>query len=147
MARVFSDAGVQLDMPYFDDRVADAVLAVRPEERASPWRYKPLLAEAMRGIVPETLLGRTTKGEFSQDSRTGFHANRGAILALFADSVLAGRGLLDRDALRACLATPQPDTVMRQNLEVLINCETWLRAALRSTTPPPGRTDAAAPAP
>ena len=34
--------GVTLANPYHDDRVVEAGLAVRPEERVTPWRYKPL---------------------------------------------------------------------------------------------------------
>src|SRR5215211_610119 len=45
--------GVTLAAPYHDDRVIEAGLAVRPQERITPWRYKPLIIEAMGGIVPE----------------------------------------------------------------------------------------------
>src|SRR5204862_8262231 len=40
--------GVTLAAPYYDDRVIEAGLAVRPQERVTPWRYKPLIVEAMR---------------------------------------------------------------------------------------------------
>ncbi len=75
LARVFADDGVQLDSPFFDDRVVEAVLAVRAHEHAGPWRYKPLLADAMRGIVPQPVLGRSTKGEFSDEANSGLRRN------------------------------------------------------------------------
>ncbi|MGW7253167.1 lasso peptide isopeptide bond-forming cyclase [Streptomyces sp. NPDC054834] len=131
LARVFADAGVQLDSPFFDDRVVEAVLAVRVHEHAGPWRYKPLLAEAMRGIVPPAVLGRSTKGEFSDEANRGLRHNLPGILELFDDSALAAHGLIDPGELRARLLAPQPDNATRNALEPLIGCETWLRAATR----------------
>ncbi|QWB26794.1 MULTISPECIES: lasso peptide isopeptide bond-forming cyclase [Streptomyces] len=131
LARVFADDGVQLDSPFFDDRVVEAVLAVRAHEHAGPWRYKPLLAEAMRGIVPEAVLGRSTKGEFSDEANSGLRRNLPAILDMFEDSALAAHGLIDPGELRTRLLAPQPDNSARIALEPLIGCETWLRAATR----------------
>ncbi|MEU0589118.1 lasso peptide isopeptide bond-forming cyclase [Streptomyces sp. NPDC006132] len=131
LARVFADDGVQLDSPFFDDRVVEAVLAVRTPEHAGPWRYKPLLAEAMRGIVPEPVLGRSTKGEFSDEANSGLRRNLPAVLELFEDSALASHGLIDPGELRTRLLAPQPDNSTRIALEPLIGCETWLRSATR----------------
>ncbi|MFD5271096.1 lasso peptide isopeptide bond-forming cyclase [Streptomyces sp. NPDC058335] len=131
LARVFADAGVQLDSPFFDDRVVEAVLSVQVHEHAGPWRYKPLLAEAMRGIVPPAVLGRSTKGEFSDEANSGLRRNLPAILEMFEDSALAAHGLIDPGALRTRLLAPQPDNAIRIALEPLIGCETWLRAATR----------------
>ncbi|MFJ9848635.1 lasso peptide isopeptide bond-forming cyclase [Streptomyces sp. NPDC101150] len=133
LARPFAAAGVQLDSPFFDDRVVEAVLRVRVHEHSGPWRYKPLLAEAMRGIVPETVLGRSTKGEFSEEASSGLRRNLPAILDLFADSALAAHGLIDPGELRTRLLAPQADNAMGIALEPLIGCETWLRAATRPT--------------
>lgn len=133
LARPFAEAGVQLDSPFFDDRVVEAVAGVRVHEHSGPWRYKPLLAEAMRGIVPETVLGRSTKGEFSEEANSGLRRNLPAILELFDDSALAAHGLIDPGELRTRLLAPQADNAMSIALEPLIGCETWLRAATRPT--------------
>ncbi|MGA8113341.1 MAG: lasso peptide isopeptide bond-forming cyclase [Actinocatenispora sp.] len=145
LARLFAESGVELDSPFFDDRVVEAVLAVRTHEHAGPWRYKPLLADAMRGIVPEPVLGRSTKGEFSREVGAGLRHNLPAILEMFDDSALAARGLIDPAALRARLLAPQPDNAAVIALEPLIGCETWLRAATRPARA--WRFDARAPAP
>jgi asparagine synthase (glutamine-hydrolysing) len=134
LSGVFAPAGVRLALPYCDDRVVEAALAVRPHERRTPWRYKPLLAEAMRGILPEVLAGRTTKGEFGEDLRVGFRRHRPDILELFADSALATHGLIDPDLLRRQLLTPQADNTAVFALEDLLGCETWLRAAQKLST-------------
>lgn len=146
LARPFAEAGVQLDSPFFDDRVVEAVLGVRVHEHAGPWRYKPLLADAMRGIVPASVLGRGTKGEFSDEASTGLRRNLPAILDLFTDSALAAHDLIDPGMLRTQLLSPQADNAMGIALEPLIGCELWLRAATRPT--PAWRSDdARTPAP
>ncbi|MFC9249925.1 asparagine synthase-related protein [Amycolatopsis thailandensis] len=132
-ARQFADAGLRWDLPYYDDRVAAAVLAVRAHERAGPRRYKPLLVEAMRGIVPPPILGRTTKGEFSADSEIGLRANLPTLMKLFEDSALVARGLVDPDAVRRYLITPRAVGVTTFPLLALLGCELWLRGVLAST--------------
>jgi asparagine synthase (glutamine-hydrolysing) len=143
LARVNATAGLRLELPYFDDRVIEAALAVRAHERRTPWRYKPLLVEAMRGILPEVIAARTTKGEFSEDVRVGLRRHLPEILEVFADSALAAQGLINPDLLRRELLAPQVDTAVRNAMEDLLGCETWLRTT-QTPTPPAGRTSAAA---
>ncbi|MFD7610504.1 lasso peptide isopeptide bond-forming cyclase [Streptomyces sp. NPDC059828] len=134
LARLYADAGVELDMPYLDDSVLDAVLRVPAHEHAGPWRYKPLLADAMRGIVPAGLRARTTKGDFGEDLRRGLRRNLPAVLGMFDHSELAALGLIDPGELRRRLSLPQQDNTAVQALENLIGCETWLRAAACHST-------------
>jgi asparagine synthase (glutamine-hydrolysing) len=134
LAQLYDASGVELDMPYLDDRVLEATLRVLPHEHAGPWRYKPLLADAMHGIVPDKVLERSTKGEFGEDIRKGMRRNLSAILKMFTDSALADRGLIDPGELRTRLTLPQPDNTTTQALENLLGCETWLRTATRHST-------------
>jgi asparagine synthase (glutamine-hydrolysing) len=122
-------AGAQLAAPYLDDRVIEAALAVRLHERMTPWQYKPLLATAVRGVVPDEILGRTTKGDFTADVYVGLKRYRAALLELFADSVLAQRGLINTDALRAAIVGVHPTFATLIPLEQTVACEIWLRAA------------------
>ncbi|HYT27004.1 MAG TPA: asparagine synthase-related protein, partial [Actinomycetota bacterium] len=89
--------GVTLAAPYYDDRVIEAGLAVRPQERITPWRYKPLIVEAMRGIVPDQSRTRQTKANGSCDLDPGLRRHRGELLALWEDSRLHRLGLVDAD--------------------------------------------------
>ncbi|HEY6422605.1 MAG TPA: asparagine synthase-related protein [Pseudonocardiaceae bacterium] len=145
LSRLFATAGLRFELPYFDDRVVEAALAVRAHERRTPWRYKPLLVEAMRDVLPEVIAARTTKGEFGEDLRVGLRRHLPEILALFADSALAAHGLINPDLLRRQLLKPQVDNKTVFALEDLLGCETWLRAAQRPTYP--GRNSAAATTP
>ncbi len=145
LSRLFAPAGLRLELPYLDDRVVEAALAVRQHERTTPWRYKPLLVEAMRGILPDAIARRCTKGEFGEDLRVGLRRHLGDILDLFADSALATHGLINPDLLRRQLLTPQVDNAAMFALEDLLGCETWLRAAQTPTSPRRNSAAAAAP--
>ncbi|WP_419998132.1 asparagine synthase-related protein [Streptomyces boninensis] len=134
VARIFAAEGVRLHQPYLDDRVVEAALGVTLHERATPWRYKPLLAAALRGLVPDTILDRTTKGDFSADLRTGQRRNRPALAELFSGSALAGLGLISEGAVRDSLLAPHADTYADLAVEQLVGCETWARTAIRPST-------------
>ncbi|WP_158896177.1 asparagine synthase-related protein [Amycolatopsis anabasis] len=156
LLRLFTTGGLRLELPFLDTGVIDAALAVRAHERRTPWRYKPLLTEAMRGIVPESIAGRASKGDFSEDAHLGLQRNLPQILDLFADSALAAHGLINPDTLRSRLLAPQIDNRITIALEHLLGAETWLRATHTppATVPTPrsahvekGSADEPAPAP
>jgi asparagine synthase (glutamine-hydrolysing) len=125
--------GIMLAAPYFDDRVIEAGLAVRPSERVTPWRFKPLAVEAMRGIVPDETLARQTKAIGPHEVEVGFRENRADILALCEDSRLGRLGLIDATALREACRRPLPTTVEFHALYPTLACEIWLRALERNT--------------
>lgn len=137
-SRVMTRAGVRLAVPYLDDRVIEACLAVRMHERTTPWRYKPLLAQAVRGVVPDALLGRATKGVFDADAYAGLRRHRADLVDLFDEPVLGRLGLVKADALRAALLGPHPFTSSLIALDPTLACEVWLRgldALDRSASP------------
>jgi len=129
------DVGVAMASPYYDDRVVEAGLAVRPLERVTPWRYKPLIVEAMRGIVPDQSLARETKANGSGDEEPGLRRHRGELLALFEDSRLARLGVIDAAALRHLLTGPLPPTLQFGALDQTVACEAWLRSLERAPVP------------
>jgi asparagine synthase (glutamine-hydrolysing) len=127
--------GVTLAAPYYDDRVIEAGLAVRPEDRITPWRYKPLITEAMRGIVPDQSLARQTKANGSCDASPGLRRHRAELLALWEDSRLGRLGLIDTNALRELCTRPLPPELEFGGLDQTIACEVWLRTLDRATVP------------
>jgi asparagine synthase (glutamine-hydrolysing) len=127
--------GVTLAAPYYDDRVVEAGLAVRPQERVTPWRYKPLIIEAMRGIVPDESLTRQTKANGSGDADPGLRRHRAELLALWADSRLGRLGLIDADALHELCTRPLPPELQFGGLDQTVACEVWLRTLEDATLP------------
>ncbi|MGH8887588.1 MAG: asparagine synthase-related protein [Egibacteraceae bacterium] len=134
VVRFMARLGLPLAVPYLDDRVVEACLAVRLHERTTPWRYKPLIVEAMRGIVPAAVLARTTKGEFSVDWHAGLRRNRAHLAALFDDLALARLGIVDADALRAACLGLYPPSVPMPALDRTLACEAWLRSLAPTTS-------------
>jgi asparagine synthase (glutamine-hydrolysing) len=120
-------AGLPASSPFCDDQVVHACLAVRAEETHTPWEYKPLLVAAMRGLVPDSVLARTTKDNSSAEWYAGLRTHRSELAALADHSELIKLGLADPDALRRILATPQLHNLPAAALESTLACETWLR--------------------
>ncbi|MFF7445901.1 MULTISPECIES: lasso peptide isopeptide bond-forming cyclase [unclassified Streptomyces] len=125
--RMAARVGVPMASPFLDDRVIEASLAVRPSERVSPWQYKPLLTAAMRGIVPESCLRRTTKAAASMDAAEGLRRHRADLLALWEDSRLEQLGLVDGNALRHLAERPSSPGLRDAILYSTIAAEVWLR--------------------
>ncbi|MFE1362077.1 asparagine synthase-related protein [Streptomyces harbinensis] len=128
--------GLPLHAPFLDDRVIEAALSVRFVDRGDPGAYKPALAAAMRGIVPDGVLGRPTKAEFSAEVYHGLRANRRDLAELCEDMSLARAGLIDPAAFRSALLGlhPVPRTLIP--LEGTLASESWLRSVSSSDSTP-----------
>jgi asparagine synthase (glutamine-hydrolysing) len=129
-----SRLGVPMASPFLDDRVIEACLAVRPEDRVTPWRYKPLLGAAMRGVVPDECLARTSKAQAALDAAAGLRAHQKDLVELWEDSHLARLGLVDPDRIRAVVRRPDAPELRDAILYSTIGCEVWLRALEPSLT-------------
>ncbi|MEU4654022.1 asparagine synthase-related protein [Streptomyces sp. NPDC023723] len=126
--RLTARSGVAYHAPYLDDQVLEAALTLRITDRVSPGRTKPLLSAALRGTVPEPVLGRTTKGEFSADVYAGVRHHRAELLSLAEDMRLARLGLVDQAAVRAVLLAPHPTSRGFIPMVHTLACEAWLRS-------------------
>jgi asparagine synthase (glutamine-hydrolysing) len=135
IGRQLTMRGLVSDSPFCDDRVIEACLAVRAEATASPWAYKPLLVRAMRGLVPDEVLARTSKDGSGHEWFSGLKLQRPALAALAEDSLLVRHGLADPDPLRRALLSPQLATVPMQPLEQTLGQEMWLRDLDAHPTP------------
>lgn len=93
--------GVNLDVPYLDLLVIDACLCARTEERTNPFMFKPLLYRALRHDLPESVLTRTTKGDYTPDLFDGIRQNITTVNELLQTSRLADMGLIEIEKFRA----------------------------------------------
>jgi asparagine synthase (glutamine-hydrolysing) len=135
--RMAARAGLPMASPFFDDRVIEACLAVRPSERVTPWRYKPVLSAAMSGIVPEACLRRTNKATASMDASNGLREHRADLLALWEGSRLEELGLVDGAELRHLVRRPASRGLSDAILYSTIAAEVWLRGLDRGRVPRP----------
>ncbi|WGP11774.1 asparagine synthase-related protein [Streptomyces sp. SH5] len=129
--------GLPVAAPLYDDRILEATLAVRLPERISPWRYKPLLVEAMRGVVPDALLARTTKDHMASDEHQGLREHAPELAELWTGSRLAERGLVDARQLLRLAAEPFSPVLVEHSISSTVAGETWLRTA-ENAWPAPG---------
>jgi asparagine synthase (glutamine-hydrolysing) len=94
---------VNLEFPYLDSLVIDACLCAKPEERTTPFVYKPLLSRALHRDLPSSVFTRTTKGDYTSDDSLGFRQNMTGLNELFQTSLLADMGLIDIGKFRAAI--------------------------------------------
>ncbi|MFI1890686.1 asparagine synthase-related protein [Streptomyces jumonjinensis] len=138
--RLTSRHGVAWHAPYVDDRVVEAALSISLADRARTTPYKPPLTAAMRGIVPDRILGRPTKAEFSAEAYAGLQRHKRELAELCDDLRLARMGLVDPEALRAAILGLHISARSLIPLDATLACESWLRSipASKSTTRFPG---------
>lgn len=126
--------GVSLHNPFMDSRVIDAYLSIPLGARPGPAEYKPVLRQAMTGLFPPALAGRTTKGGFASDFYQGMRVNLGTLHDL-ADGYLSVLGLVHPAQLRPALtaaAAGVPGAF--ESVDAVISAEVWLRS-LHSAPP------------
>ncbi|MEU8381516.1 asparagine synthase-related protein, partial [Streptosporangium sp. NPDC048865] len=127
LSRIAEQFGVLVEAPYTDDRVLEAALSVRLEDRLSPTHMKPVLAAAMRGLVPH-VLDRQTKADGSTDIYAGLRKHRQELWALCEDSHLARMGLIDPEAIRPVLFGEHADARPFMPFDSTLGVELWLRS-------------------
>jgi asparagine synthase (glutamine-hydrolysing) len=128
MQQIAETSDVNLEFPYLDSLVIDACLSARPEERTTPFTYKPLLSRALQRDLPNSVFTRTTKGDYTTDELTGFRQNQAVIKKLFQTSLLADMGLIDIRELRAGIEQFSMGVNMdSSHLNQTLAAELWLR--------------------
>lgn len=120
--------GVSWEAPFLDDRVVEATLAVRVDHRNVPGSYKPALAAAMRGVVPDELIQRPTKAEYSAEVYEGLRRNQDELMDMCDDLKLAELGLVDAEGLRSSLLRTHPGPRTMSPLMPTLAVESWLRS-------------------
>ncbi|WP_169789178.1 asparagine synthase-related protein [Nonomuraea candida] len=121
------DDGPAAESPFLDDSVVAACLAVRPEDRLTPYEYKPLIKAAMAGVLPGGLLARRSKADGTTLAAEGFARNRRALAATWADSRLAGLGLIDPAPLTRLTGMTYANRSHHWGMDAALATEWWLR--------------------
>jgi asparagine synthase (glutamine-hydrolysing) len=85
--------------PFLDPRVLCLGLGVMSRFLPQPGRKKPLLAEAMRGILPEHIRNRQRKGHFNEVYYLGLSRNLAMLERLIDSAPVAEFEMIDKEAL------------------------------------------------
>jgi asparagine synthase (glutamine-hydrolysing) len=96
--------GMMVTHPFLDPRVLSLGVGTWSRLSSPPLGgQKPILAAAMRGILPDCILNRPYKGHFNEAFYTGLSRNLPRLEALVEDAPVDDLGFLDKAILLDCL--------------------------------------------
>ncbi|NEA52671.1 albusnodin/ikarugamycin family macrolactam cyclase [Streptomyces sp. SID13666] len=124
--------------PFLDNDVVRACTGLSSYHRADPRAVKPLLGAALAGLVPEPVLTRRGKGNYTAEDYQGARLHAKEIRSLLTGSRLADLGIIDQGAVigsldRVLMGIRAPLPALNR----LLSAELWLRGLDRR----PLRTD------
>lgn len=114
--------------PFLDNDVIRACLSVPAYARARPGLLKPLLTEALSGLVPAPVLRRPTKGSYSGEDHRGARRAAGELQRRVATLRLADLGIVEPAPVQAALnrgiaGLPAPFPCLNR----LLGTDLWLQ--------------------
>jgi asparagine synthase (glutamine-hydrolysing) len=122
------DIDITLHAPFLDSTVVETCLSLPAHRRWDPFIAKPLLRNALAGLVPIEILDRRTKGDYTQPAYAGLRRASNTLRKLFESPATADYGLIEPAPVRETLGNalqgmPAPWGAINQ----LIAIELWLR--------------------
>jgi len=135
--RASARVGVEHRHPFHDRRLIELALALPPDQLQRRGQSKFILRQAMKGLVPDPILQRHTKAEFSAVGAQEYESD--TIAPIFHSSRIAEQGWIDQARVTAmyrefmekwnqgqkdCLPHVWP-------LDMFLGIELWFRAAFR----------------
>ncbi|WP_228982228.1 albusnodin/ikarugamycin family macrolactam cyclase [Streptomyces sp. DH12] len=137
-ALALAEYGTELAAPFLDNEVIRACLAVPADQRGAPDRYKPLLHAAFtgRGVVPDFVLTRRTKGGFNALAYQGLRTHGPVLRELLGPgSHLAALGLVTERPVGETLDRAAAGLPTAQGaLHLVVAAEVWLRQLAAART-------------
>jgi len=133
--RASARVGVEHRHPFHDRRLIELALALPPEQLWRGDQPKFVLRQAMKGLVPDAILQRRTKAEFSAASAQVYESDR--IAPLFHSSRIAEQGWIDQARVTAMYRESVEKWNQGQKdylphilpLNMFLGVELWFRAA------------------
>lgn len=124
--------GISVHAPFLDTEVVRVCLSLPAHRRADPTAYKPLLREALSGLLPQDVLSHDVKGDYTRETHHGVRQAAAALRQLFVDSAAAAHGLIEPRCVlevldNAIQGLPTPWDALSQVIAV----ELWLRGKQR----------------
>ncbi|MFL5577706.1 MAG: asparagine synthetase B family protein [Gemmatimonadaceae bacterium] len=129
--RGFLPERIEARYPFLYRPLVELALRLPPRMRTRPRAEKWVLREAMRGILPELVRTRTTKGGTDGSIAWSLQHEHRLIDEMLADPVLADLGCVDARALREGVAAArQGKSPSLVPVLTALSLETWLRVRL-----------------
>jgi asparagine synthase (glutamine-hydrolysing) len=89
--------------PFLDARLLRFGLGMQTRLQAEPGRMKPVLAEAMRDVLPENIRNRRRKGHFNEVYYLGLARNLHKLELMIQEAPIEELGIIDKEVLTRCL--------------------------------------------
>jgi len=112
--------------PYLEDEMIQASL-VYPSVISGQNMSKPIILEAMKGILPEFFYRDTYKSDYSYDLYEDYERSKKSFLKMIQGSLLAELKLVDLNIIREIADSPLRSTETLFDFERMIHMEVWLR--------------------
>jgi asparagine synthase (glutamine-hydrolysing) len=119
---------LEMRYPFLYRPLVEWSLRLPVRQRIRPAQRKWILREATRGVLPESVRTRSTKGGIDARILWSLHRERNRVDAMLKDPILAQLGCVDPFALRAAVAAARSG-VPGHNVQLFstLSLETWLR--------------------
>lgn len=98
-----SPLGMQISQPFLDPRLISYSFSLPREIREVPGIAKPLLQEAMRGILPEPIRTRRIKASFNEVYGRGLRQNLTQLVEMVNQSLIDELEIFDKSLLIECM--------------------------------------------
>ena len=123
---------VERRYPFLDQDLIEFILSIPRDQLLRPGERRSLMRRALKGLVPNEILSRKTKGTVSRRPLLAVANDWNQLGDLLDDSVMAHHGFVDQPKLRdALLAAKAGDAPQLLQLLSTISLELWLRDMAR----------------
>jgi asparagine synthase (glutamine-hydrolysing) len=147
--------GMMLTHPYLDPRVLSLGIGIQSRVTPQPGAQKPILAAALRGILPECILNRPSKIHFDAIYYIGLSRNLRRLETLIEQAPVDDLGFLDKAVLLECLQRAAlgnaKNALVQSAMDRTLALLLWLtrehHGRLSQRLPTPARQDHASAAP
>jgi asparagine synthase (glutamine-hydrolysing) len=133
-AKVAASYGIDASFPFLDRDLVEFLMGVPGTVLARDGVPKALLRASLQGVVPDAILGRRTKGDFTEDINRSARQDFAALVNLLGpDPVAVQLGYLDADKLKRGLAAASAalarstTSVISWRVTAVAALELWLR--------------------
>ena len=132
--------GVSMSHPFLDPRVVCFSLGMQTRLSPCPGQVKPVLAEAMRDVLPENIRTRRDKRSFNQVYYLGLSRNLSRLRAMIISAPIDDLGMMDKGTLirglqEAALGVADPRKL--QGLNLTLSLIRWLSMQAEWQARPP----------
>jgi asparagine synthase (glutamine-hydrolysing) len=118
---------IEVRYPFLYRPLVELALSLPPAERTRPFARKWVLRQAMRGILPESVRQRSSKGGIGGRIDEWLLHAQSAVDTLLHDSLLAQLGCVEPSRLQAAIRGPEATPATRATVMRFVSLELWLR--------------------